>query len=101
MSLDTLHLTRREKEVLRHIVEGHSIPEIGKLLYLSPRTVEKYRDSILRKLSTDDTGGAEPCGGVRVPTTPLPYDGGTMAAEELSDHLRSIHPDPTPRSHPH
>jgi hypothetical protein len=85
----TLELTQREKEILQHIVEGHSIPEIAELFHLSSRTVEKHRNSILKKLkfSTDDTGGAEPYGGVRFPTTPNPSGGGTAQEEVLSDHI--------------
>ena len=44
-----LELTKREKEVLRLLMEGHSNIEIGQRLHLSHRTIEKYVSSLLRK----------------------------------------------------
>lgn len=43
-------LTAREHEVLGLLALGHTNGEIGKLLHLSPRTVESHRASIQRKL---------------------------------------------------
>jgi two-component system response regulator NreC len=43
-------LTSREQEVLRLLAIGHTNPEIGTLLFLSPRTIESHRASIQRKL---------------------------------------------------
>jgi DNA-binding NarL/FixJ family response regulator len=43
-------LTQREREVLRLLAMGHTNPEIGTLLFLSPRTIESHRASIQRKL---------------------------------------------------
>jgi DNA-binding NarL/FixJ family response regulator len=43
-------LTRREKIVLQLAAEGHSSVEIGRMLFLSPRTVESHRASLMRKL---------------------------------------------------
>lgn len=55
--LDTLHraltdnkLTRREVEVLRLIVFGHTSVEIARMLHLSPRTIETHRAHIHKKL---------------------------------------------------
>lgn len=42
-------LTRRERDVLVHLVEGASNKEIGQRLGLSSRTVEDHRASIMRK----------------------------------------------------
>jgi DNA-binding NarL/FixJ family response regulator len=44
-----LQLTRREKEILKLIIQGLSNPKIGEKLYLSPKTVEKYVSSLLKK----------------------------------------------------
>jgi len=44
-------LTRREKEVLQLVVEGHSNPEIADILYISIKTVEKHKTNIMRKLN--------------------------------------------------
>ena len=43
-------LTQRETEVLKLIALGHTNPEIGEQLYLSVRTVESHRSSLMRKL---------------------------------------------------
>ena len=44
-----LHLTQREQEVLELLTHGLSNAEMGTKLHLSPRTVEKYVSSLLRK----------------------------------------------------
>jgi DNA-binding NarL/FixJ family response regulator len=44
-----LKLTQRETEVLKLLIEGRSNIEIGQQLHLSPRTIEKYVSSLLRK----------------------------------------------------
>ncbi len=44
-----LELTQREREVLVLLMDGHSNQEIGNKLHLSPRTIEKYVSSLLRK----------------------------------------------------
>ena len=46
---DRFDLTKREREVLEQLVEGHSNIEIGQILHLSHRTIEKYVSSLLRK----------------------------------------------------
>jgi DNA-binding NarL/FixJ family response regulator len=47
-------LSNREKEVLNLITTGLSNIEIGESLYLSPRTIEKYVSSLLRKTQTNN-----------------------------------------------
>ncbi len=44
-----VQLTEREQEVLKLIIKGLSNPKIGEQLYLSPKTVEKYVSSLLKK----------------------------------------------------
>ncbi len=44
-------LTSREQEVLTHLAEGASNPEIGDLLNISPKTVARHRENIMRKLN--------------------------------------------------
>lgn len=44
-----MKLSEREQEVLILLIDGLSNAEIGDRLYLSPRTVEKYVGSLLRK----------------------------------------------------
>lgn len=43
-------LTEREQHVFRMVVEGHSTKGIAELLHIAPKTVEKQRSSISRKL---------------------------------------------------
>ncbi|MGE0541135.1 MAG: response regulator [Dehalococcoidia bacterium] len=43
-------LSDREGDVLRLTAEGYSNTEIGKQLYLSPKTVDTYRQRIMEKL---------------------------------------------------
>ena len=46
-------LTQRERDVLRHIAEGHANKQIAQALNLSVRTVETHRLNIKRKLGID------------------------------------------------
>jgi DNA-binding NarL/FixJ family response regulator len=43
-------LSEREQEVLRLTAEGFSNQEVGKQLYISPKTVDTYRQRIMEKL---------------------------------------------------
>lgn len=47
-------LTQREEEVLKFLTKGLSNAEIGNKLHLSPRTIEKYVSSLLRKTETNN-----------------------------------------------
>ncbi|MDX2241435.1 MAG: response regulator transcription factor [Leptolyngbyaceae cyanobacterium bins.302] len=47
-------LTPREKDVLDLLTEGLSNAQIGDRLHLSPRTVEKYVSSLLRKANSNN-----------------------------------------------
>lgn len=49
-----LELTSREQEVLQVLSDGLSNAQIGDRLHLSPRTVEKYVSSLLRKTETNN-----------------------------------------------
>jgi len=44
-------LTDREREVLTHLAEGASNDEIAAALVISPKTVERHRENIMRKLN--------------------------------------------------
>lgn len=44
-------LTEREREVLTHLAEGASNNEIAASLVISPKTVERHRENIMRKLN--------------------------------------------------
>lgn len=48
-------LTDREREVLQLTAEGHTSQEVGERLYISPRTVDKHRENIRKKLELKNT----------------------------------------------
>ena len=48
-------LTGREEEVLRLVVEGKTAREIARVLYISQRTVENYKNTLLKKLGLHKT----------------------------------------------
>ncbi len=50
-------LTRREKDILRLIVQEYTSQEIADTLFLSLRTIEKYRLNMLQKLHVRNTAG--------------------------------------------
>jgi DNA-binding NarL/FixJ family response regulator len=43
-------LSKRERDILQHIVDGRSNKDTARLLCLSPKTVETYRSRMLQKL---------------------------------------------------
>ena len=51
---NSLEFTKREQEVLHLLTNGFSNAEIGGHLHLSPRTIEKYVSSLLRKTETNN-----------------------------------------------
>ncbi len=51
-------LTNREKQILAFLLEGHSSKSMANVLDLSPRTVEDYRLSTLKKLGVQATSAA-------------------------------------------
>ncbi|RMG97074.1 MAG: DNA-binding response regulator [Chloroflexi bacterium] len=50
-------LTPRQREVLQLIAEGHTSPEIAKILHISPKTVEAHRQQIMERLDIHDIAG--------------------------------------------
>lgn len=54
---EPLILSDREKEVLRFICEELTTQEIGKRIFLSPRTVEGIRSGMLEKIKVKNTAG--------------------------------------------
>jgi DNA-binding NarL/FixJ family response regulator len=44
-------LTERERDVLRLVAQGYSAPEIGEQLFISPKTVDTYKQRIQDKLA--------------------------------------------------
>ena len=54
----SLELTFREAQVLLWISRGKSNREIGEILSISPRTVNKYLDQIYLKISVENRASA-------------------------------------------
>ena len=50
-------LSKRERHILQLVVEGKSSSEIGRQLFLSPKTIDTYRSRIMHKLSINDVPG--------------------------------------------
>lgn len=43
-------LTAREMEVMKLVAEGHTNKEVGELLFISHKTVDKHRSNLMKKL---------------------------------------------------
>ncbi|MEX0609492.1 MAG: response regulator transcription factor [Balneolaceae bacterium] len=56
-SSSEVHVTERELEVLKLIVEEHTNQEIADKLYLSVRTVDAHRRNLLQKIGAKNTAG--------------------------------------------
>jgi len=52
-----VNLTSREREVLQLVAEGRANKEVASELEISVKTVEKHRQSVMRKLGLHDTAG--------------------------------------------
>ena len=50
-------LTDREFEILKWVAEGYSSTEIGKQLFISPRTVDTHRNNLIQKLEVNGVAG--------------------------------------------
>lgn len=65
-------ISKREKEVLQLVVDGHTSKSIAEILNLSPRTVDSHRSNLLKKFdlkkSVDLVNYAIRCGLVRSDT---------------------------------
>ncbi|HEV2286890.1 MAG TPA: response regulator transcription factor [Steroidobacteraceae bacterium] len=50
-------LSRREREILKLVADGHSSAAIGAKLHLSPKTIDSYRSRMMQKLHLGDLAG--------------------------------------------
>lgn len=50
-------LSRRERQILQGVAEGHGSTEIARRLCLSPKTVDTYRSRLMHKLGVDSVAG--------------------------------------------
>lgn len=51
---EQIHLTEREREILRLIAEGNTNQQIAKRLFISTRTVEFHRANLIQKVGAHD-----------------------------------------------
>ncbi|KAB2880102.1 response regulator transcription factor [bacterium] len=56
-SQSSIPITRREKEILRLIVDGLTNQAIAEKLFISPRTVDTHRSNLMQKLEIKNTAG--------------------------------------------
>lgn len=56
-SKNKIELTEREKEILQLIVQEQTTKEIAQQLYLSEKTIETHRASIMQKLEVKNIAG--------------------------------------------
>lgn len=54
-------LTRRQREILQLIAEGHTARQVAKILHISPRTVEGHRAHIMNLLGARSTAELVQC----------------------------------------
>lgn len=47
-------LSRRERQILQLIAEGKTSAEAGKMLFLSPKTIDTYRSRMMQKLGIEN-----------------------------------------------
>jgi len=52
-----LSLSAREREVLQLIAEGNSTKQIGRVLHVSPRTIDSHRQRLMAKMNVDSVAG--------------------------------------------
>ena len=57
MKVSKKQVTSREKEILGLLVDGLTSSEIADKLFISPRTVDKHRTNLLKKLGQRNTAG--------------------------------------------
>lgn len=50
-------LSKREREILKLVADGHSSAEIAEMLFLSSKTVDSYRSRLMQKLRLNDIAG--------------------------------------------
>jgi len=58
---EVIKLTHREKEILKCICQGLSNKEIAEKLFISPKTVDNHRTSLLSKTSSKNTASLVMC----------------------------------------
>ena len=50
-------LSPREREILQLVAEGKTSQEIGKRLFISPKSVDTYRSRLMHKIGVEDMAG--------------------------------------------
>jgi len=47
---EEIHLTQREREIIKLIAEGLTSQQMADQLFISPRTVETHRANVMKKI---------------------------------------------------
>jgi len=50
-------LSKREREILKLVADGHSSAKIAEMLFLSPKSIDSYRSRLMQKLHLGDMVG--------------------------------------------
>lgn len=53
--LKKINITRREKEIIKELIEGKNVPQIAEKLFISAYTVETHKKNIFKKLEIHNT----------------------------------------------
>ncbi|MFA6150629.1 MAG: response regulator transcription factor [Chitinophagaceae bacterium] len=53
----SIHLTVREKEILRLILDEHTTKQIAEKMFLSEKTIENYRTNLMHKIDATNLAG--------------------------------------------
>ncbi len=54
---EKVKVTKREREIIQLIAEGHTSSEISQILFISPRTVDTHRTNLMNKLDLKNAAG--------------------------------------------
>lgn len=49
------NVTKREREVLVYLADGHTTPEIAEMMFISQQTVDSHRKNLMKKFSSNKT----------------------------------------------
>ncbi len=55
--MNSVDLSKRQREVLKMIISGYTTGEIASQLYLSAETVKSHRSTLLRKFNVKNSVG--------------------------------------------
>jgi DNA-binding NarL/FixJ family response regulator len=57
LSTDNFLITKRELQIINYLKKGHTSKEIGNILHISNRTIDKHKTNIFKKLNVNNVVG--------------------------------------------